>query len=436
MAKRYFVHTLGCKLNQFDAARVEGLLRAGGLERTDDPAAADVVVLNTCTVTARADAEGRRLARLYRRLAPNARIVAAGCYAQRDPEGLAALGVFDAVVPLAERERLPRELLGEEACAAQPPGLFFADAARAYLRVQEGCNLRCSYCVIPSVRGPSRSFEPAPLLEEARRLVAAGVREIGLTGVNTGEWGRDLEPKRELADLLEAFLAAEWPRRADDDGPAVRFRLNSLEPRTLTPRLLALIAAAPDRLAPHVQVPLQSGSDRTLAAMRRNYRTAFYRDVVEGAAARVPGICLGADVIAGFPGETDDDQETTRAFVESLPLAYLHVFSYSPRPGTPAATMPGRPPADVARRRTNELRAAGARLGRAFRERLLGTTQQALVLDTPASDGRLRALTGNYVELRLPAGAAPAGAVVAARLAAVERDGKLVRAERVAAPPR
>lgn len=423
---RYYVHTLGCKLNQFDSARAEGLLRQRDFEATGDPSAADVIVLNTCTVTGRADAEGRRLARMFRRLAPGARIVATGCYAERDPEALRRTGAFDSVVGLAERARLPQALLGpalgDDACATGPAGLFFADRARAYLRVQEGCDLRCSYCIIPTVRGPGRSVGVPEVLDEARRLAEAGVREIGLTGVNTGSWGHDLEPRRALADLLEALLA-------DPALAGVRIRLNSLEPRTVTPRVLELVAGAPDRLVPHIQVPLQSGSDRVLARMSRNYRTALYRRVVEDAVRRVPGICLGADVITGFPGETDADQQATRAFLADLPLGYLHVFSYSPRPGTRAAALPDAVPPDAVRARTNELRTLGARLARAFRERLLGSEQQALVLDTPAKDGALRALTGNYVEVLLPPGAAAPGDVVRARLARLEADGRTVRAE-------
>ncbi len=422
---RYYVHTLGCKLNQFDSARAAGLLEERAFEATDDPAVADVIVLNTCTVTGRADAEGRRLARMFRRLSPRARIVATGCYAERDPEALRRTGAFDSVVGLRERDRLPAALgLGERPageCSTAAVGLFFADRARAFLRVQEGCDLRCSYCVIPSVRGPGRSTAAAQVVEAARSLARRGVREIGLTGVNTGSWGTDLEPALELADLLDALLAA--------DGVPERIRLNSLEPRTVTARVVELMARAPGRLVPHVQVPLQSGSDRVLARMSRNYRTPVYREVIETLAARVPDVCVGADVITGFPGETAEKHAETRAFLGSLPLAYLHVFSYSPRPGTRAAALPDAVAAETIRARTNELRSLGARLGRSFRERQAGRVHEALVLDTAAPDGSLRALTGNYIETLVPAGAAPAGAIVPVRLGPPASDGRTVRAE-------
>ena len=425
---RYHVVTLGCKLNQFDSARAAGLLRAQGYTPTADPAEADLILLNTCTVTAAADRDGRRLARRLRRLSPAARIVAAGCYAERDPATLTGLGVLDAVVGQAARHRLPAALLGAtdggtggargETCAgASPAVLSFEDSARGWLRVQEGCDLACSYCVIPRVRGPGRSLAAAAVVADARALAAQGVREIGLTGVNVGDWGRDLAPRAELADLLDALLAADLP---------LVLRLNSLEPRTVTPRIVEQLATTPARrLAPHLQVPLQSGCDRVLGAMSRNYRTRDYRVLIETLATRTPDICLGADVIAGFPGERDADHRETLAFVESLPLAYLHVFSYSSRPGTRAATMPGHLPPEVVRARTAELRALGAAKKRGYRERLLGRTLPALALAGLAGDGWRRTLTAHYIEVLVPA--APPGSPLAVRLTRVEADGETVR---------
>ena len=450
---RYHVVTLGCKLNQFDTARAEGLLRARGFTPTADPAEAEVILLNTCTVTAAADRDGRRLARRLRRLNPQARIVAAGCYAERDPETLRGLGVLDAVVGHAARHRLPAALLGEppagatlrgglsqdprsgagteadpcggtdaglaedSACHGAVPTLVFEDSARGWLRVQEGCDLACSYCIIPRVRGPGRSVPATAVLADARALAAQGARESGLTGENDGSWGHDFAPRAELADLLDALLAADLP---------LLLRLNSLEPRTVTPRLVEQLASAPaERLAPHLQVPLQSGCDRLLGAMARNYRTAGYRALIETLAARVPDICLGADVIAGFPGERDADHRETLAFVRGLPLAYLHVFSYSARPGTRAAALPGRLPPDVVRARTAELRALGAEKKRAYRERLLGRTLPALALGGLAADGWRRTLTSHYIEVLVPT--APPGAPLAVRLTRVDADGETVR---------
>lgn len=414
---RFHLVTLGCKLNQFDSARAEGILRARGYAATDDPEAAELILLNTCTVTAAADRDGRRLARRLRRLNPRARIVAAGCYAERDPLALERLGVLDAVVGHRRRGDLPRALLGEDTCVSAPPSLFFEDSARGWLRVQEGCDLRCSYCVIPQVRGPSRSLPLPEVLADAHALVAQGAREIGLTGVNVGAWGADLAPRRELADLLAALLDAGLP---------ARLRLNSLEPRTVTPRIVRLLESAPaERLAPHLQIPLQSGCDGTLARMSRNYRTRRYRGIVESLAARVPSICLGADLIAGLPGESEADHRESLAFVAGLPLAYLHAFSYSPRPGTRAASMPGAVAPEVVRERTAEFRALGAALKRAYRERMLGRTLPALALGGTAPDGWRRTLTAHYIEVLVPA--APPGLPLSVLLERIEPDGETVR---------
>lgn len=419
---RYFIATLGCKLNQFDSARAEGWLREGRHTPTDDPAQADLIVLNTCTVTMKADADGRRLARRLRRLNPHARIIATGCYAEREPEALEGLGVVDEVVGLSERERLPALLGGKDACSTASIDLFFGDRSRAFLRVQEGCDLACSYCVIPSVRGPSRSTAPETIIAAARRLARRGVREIGLTGVNTGSWGADLQPRRELCDLLEELVEA----LAGEAVPP-RLRLNSLEPRTVNRRLLDLMATAAPRIAPHLQIPLQSGSDAVLARMSRNYRRHHYRRVIEQAAERVPEICLGADVITGFPGESPEDHRQTLALIEDLPLAYLHVFTYSPRPTTRAAELAHPVPERLARARTAELRALGRAKARAFRTRAVGRVLPALGLDAVAEDGAVRALSANYIEVLVEG--APRGELFDLRVTGLEDDGQVVRGE-------
>ncbi len=419
---RYYIATLGCKLNQFDSAHAEGILRGESYSATDDPAQADVILLNTCTVTMKADADGRRLARRLRRLNPEARIVATGCYAEREPEALRSLGVLDEVVGLKERPRLPTALLGEERCQTASIDLFFGDRSRAFLRVQEGCDLACSYCIIPSVRGPSRSVDAATVTRELCRLAERGVREVGLTGVNTGDWGKDLEPAAELADLLEEIVGVIEKERL-----ALRIRLGSLEPRTVSERVLALLAAHRAILVPHIQIPLQSGSDRILGRMSRNYRTRHYREIVERAALRVPDICLGADVITGFPLEDDEAHAETEAFIRSLPLAYLHVFSYSPRPGTRAAELPQEAPERVIGERTRSLRAIGEELGRRFRSALVGRELTALGLHATAEDGRTRMLTDNYVEVLVPD--APQGELRPIRLSALAESGLVVSGE-------
>lgn len=336
------ITTLGCKLNQLDSAELAGAVASAPLPLVDDPAQAALVVVNTCTVTAAADADARQILRRRRRENPRALIVATGCFAERDPGALRGMPEVDLVLrredrPAAAgiilerlRERFPDLLAdGCSDCLAEETLPDFGARTRAFLRVQEGCDLRCSYCIIPSVRGPSRSVPPADVERRFRDLLAAGYKEIVLTGVNTGDYGKDLARGIDLAELLA--------RLADIPGE-YRVRLNSVEPRCVTPGLVALLAGHP-RVARHLQIPLQSGCDDVLRGMRRNYRTADYLRIVEELRGRVPDIGIGADVIVGFPSETDEHFADTVAFIEKSPLNYLHVFSYSPRPGADAAEM-------------------------------------------------------------------------------------------------
>jgi len=406
----YRIVTLGCKLNQADSAALEARLRLLGLRRApaeEGPAAgADVVILNTCTVTAHADREARQIARRLRRANPQALLIATGCYAERDPHGLKTVPGIDHVVPLREQEEtvpaLAAAALGidrrhieldlgpqgtTEGCE---PETAAGDRTRALLKVQDGCDLRCSYCIIPSVRGSSRSVPPRVVLERLARLVDAGFREIVLTGVNTGDYGKDLDPALDLEGLLE---------RAIEVKGLGRLRLNSLEPRTVTPGLVELLAGCGGRVVPHLQVPLQSGCDSVLRRMRRPYRVADYARVVLDLRHRVEGIALGADVIVGFPGETDAEFETTLRFIEASPLNYLHVFSYSPRPGTAAAARadPLRP--EVIKDRSARLRGLGRDLSLRFRRSFLGRMRSSLTFREVRPDGRLRALTDNFIDL-------------------------------------
>ena len=409
----YRIVTLGCKLNQADSSALEGRLRALGFERArcgaEDEAAsgADLVILNTCTVTARADREARQVVRRLRGDHPRAVLIATGCYAERDPGGLRSVAGVDHVVPLREQVETVPALAAREfgladhspppldlgpfgATAGCDPGPGPGDRARALLKVQDGCNLRCSYCIIPSVRGGSRSLRPAAVLDRIARLIEAGYREIVFTGVNTGDYGRDLEPPTRLDRLLEQAIGVEG---------LGRLRLNSLEPKTVTPGLVDLLAGHGGRLAPHLQVPLQSGSDPVLLRMRRPYRVADYARVVEALRLRVPDMAIGADVIVGFPGETGEEFEGTCRFIESSPLNYLHVFSYSARPGTPAAELPAPVPPDTIRERSARLRRLAADLSLRFRRSFLGRTREALTLNEVRPDGRLRALTDNFIDL-------------------------------------
>jgi threonylcarbamoyladenosine tRNA methylthiotransferase MtaB len=397
----YHVATLGCKLNQFDSAALESLLLLHGMQRTGDPAQARVVVVNTCTVTSAADSQSRQAIRRLRRQCPEGMLIVTGCYAQRDPGAIAAIPGVDAVVGLRGQREIPeliRRLAPEAlpvACieSAENPLPCFADRTRAFLKIQEGCDLRCSYCVIPSVRGASRSVPPEAVIDQVARLAGSGFQEIVFTGVNTGDYGKDLTPPTALAALL---------RRASEAPGVGRLRLNSVEPRCVTEDLIEVLAGS-GKIAPHLQVPLQSGSDPVLARMRRPYRTRDYRKVLETIRRRIPEAGLGADVIVGFPGETEQDFLKTRDFIAASELNYLHVFSFTPRPGTPAAGLPGAVPGGLVKQRSADLRALGQELSRRFRASFVGKELEVLGLREVLPEGRVRGLSGNFIDVELEA---------------------------------
>jgi threonylcarbamoyladenosine tRNA methylthiotransferase MtaB len=384
-ARKYRIVTLGCKLNQLDSAVVAGLLGGeAALAKAGEPA--DIVILNTCTVTHRADAEARRLIRKLRRENPGASICVTGCGARRDGASFSEMEEVDQVLSSLDdvRRFLYKLDLG---CAPhrQQPVPFFLGRTRAMLKVQEGCNLRCAYCIVPKVRGRSRSVEPCEVEEGLRRLIEAGYKEIVLTGTNTGAYGNDLNESRStLATLLGRLMEVEGE---------FRLRLNSIEPRAVTAALVALLAGSGGRLCRHLQVPLQSGSDAVLKAMRRNYSAATYLSVAEKLAMDVPGIAIGADVLVGFPTETAADFQATLDLIERSPIAFIHGFSYSPRPGTASASIRPLPPPEVAARMRG-LMALAAQKKRAFVESQKELRLRALSLSSEV-------LTDNFIKARL-----------------------------------
>jgi threonylcarbamoyladenosine tRNA methylthiotransferase MtaB len=398
-------HTLGCKLNQFETNDIERQFAERGWRPVAFGAPADVVVVNTCTVTGRSDARCRAALRKARRENPGATLIATGCYAQAQPGAVAELPEVDLVLGNPEKaavfEHLDEEgrpRAGRVAAAgieAGAPRAFpviraFSGHTRAFVKIQDGCDNRCSYCIVPLARGPNRSLPAAEVLAQVAALVGAGYREVVLTGVHLGAWGRDLEPRGSLAALLERLVAI----------PGLgRLRLSSIEPTEFTPELLDLLAAS-RTICAHLHIPLQSGSAAVLRAMRRPYGPDEFARLIESLAATLPDPALGADVIAGFPGERDEDFEETIRLLRQLPLTYLHVFPYSPRPGTPAATMPGQVPAEERERRAGLLRDLGREKNRAFLERQVGRTVGALVQGQPGRRrGATYGLTGNYLSV-------------------------------------
>jgi threonylcarbamoyladenosine tRNA methylthiotransferase MtaB len=427
----FYIEQFGCRATQADGAAIERQLLERGLSPSPDSANADIIVVNTCSVTAAADSQARDAIRKFHAANSTSRIIVTGCYAQRAPEDLAALPGVSLVVGNSHKPQISRLIteissqpLQSLPIAIDPaptprPETLFADKiligdifqlkdvlvapvlggegnhTRPTLKIQDGCDSRCSFCVIPFVRGKSRSLPPRTLIAEIEKLADSGYREIVLSGINLGTYGRDLSPRCEFEDLLRRIL---------DETSVEHLRISSIEPVEVTRDLITLFAST-TRLAPHFHMPLQSGSDRVLAAMRRWYRAEHYARRVELIHEVLPHAAIGADVIAGFPGETEQDHEATRRFIEERPFSYLHVFSYSSRPGTKAATLPDANAGEVIKHRARELRALSEAKSAAFRGSHSGRRLRALTLrrDLALDERTTPALTSNYISLRLPA---------------------------------
>jgi threonylcarbamoyladenosine tRNA methylthiotransferase MtaB len=406
---------LGCRVGRADAGSVVAAVPEGFRAAVPGEAAGWVVV-STCSVTVDAASSSRQAVRRAAREHPGARIVVAGCHVEQEGELLAALPGVAAVVGPRDHRALPGILAALRAGADAGEALALArrsapgwdaapragtGAARPVLKVQDGCDDACAYCVVPQARGGSRSL---PLHECLARLASLGSAhaEVVLSGVHLGGWGRDLSPRRSLEDLLRTAASARSVRR---------IRLSSVEPMEFPVRILAEEAGA--ILCEHFHLPLQSGSDRLLAAMGRPYRASGYARIVESVARARPGAAVGADVMAGFPGESEEDHRDTLSLLASLPLAYLHVFTFSPRPGTRAAAMDGRIPAEVAGRRAGELRVVSARRWAGFQEGLRGRELEVVVerIRGPEASGTSR----EYATVRLPARGAARGQLARVR---------------------
>lgn len=445
----FYIQQFGCRATQADGAAIERQLLDRGCTRASDADAAGIVILNTCTVTAAADAQARDAIRKLHAQNPSARVIVTGCYAQRAPEELAELPGVTYVVGNSHKPQIPDlvsasyassssdfvptaslvpdfdlafhsfvheaqllshrariltgDILSQSALLSAPLAGGESGHTRPTLKIQDGCNLRCTYCVIPFVRGKSRSLPPDAVIREIQSLTAPDsayqAREIVLSGINLGTYGRDLSPKTNLLALLRRIL---------DETTLERLRISSVEPQDVTQDLAELFAAT-GRLAQHFHMPLQSGSDRILAAMHRWYRTEHYARRVELIRERLPHAAIGADVIAGFPDESEADHAATLEFIDRLPFTYLHVFSYSSRPGTHAAAMPDHVPASVIKRRARELRALSESKFAAFRRSQIGRTLRVLTLhrnehDTDHGTGSptTPALSSNYLKVYVP----------------------------------
>ena len=445
----FHVENFGCRATQADGAALERQFEERGLSRASGARDASVVVLNTCTVTTGADQDARAAIRRVRRQNPDARVVVTGCYAQRAPEELATMPGVDLVVGNSHKHQLAEIALGTQNVVQQSAfvplenlkvqgqrltanderPVFVSDIfahtellaapvfeaanerTRPNLKVQDGCDNRCSFCVIPYVRGQSRSLPTDRIIQEVNTLVSAGYREVVISGINLGRWGRDLNPamsgerpttndqRRATSDQRLVSLI----RRILSETSLEKLRISSVEPMDWSDDLIALVACEPG-IAKHAHVPMQSGSDAVLRRMHRKYRPWHYREKIEKIHAAMPQAAIGADVMVGFPGETDTEFEATRRMVEDLPFTYLHVFTYSARPGTPAATMKNQVPVHIARERNRILRELAAEKKLAFMRSFIGKTVEAITLNVVGNDedGEFtEGLTDNYLKLRL-----------------------------------
>ena len=380
---RVAVATLGCKVNQCESAGIAEALVARGLTLVPFGEMADAYIINTCTVTDRTDCQSRQLIRRVIRKNPAAAVLVTGCYAQRAPEEIAKIPGVRFITGNAEKDNIPdiicemtvgapRIMVGnirDQKKISRLGATVFPEHTRAFLKIQDGCDAFCSYCIVPHARGASRSLTPEEILERITSITLAGYREVVLTGIHLGAWGRDLQPRADLATLI---------RRITEGCAVERLRLSSIEPRELNVELIALIGTS-KTICRHLHIPLQSGDDGILAAMGRDYDATFFRNLVWNLSSAVPGIAVGIDLMAGFPGETEEAFANTLRLVEEIPAAYLHIFPYSRRPGTPAATMAGQIPEPEKKRRVEQLRAVGAMKRQKFAETFIGTPLSVLI---------------------------------------------------------
>ncbi|MHB1022252.1 MAG: tRNA (N(6)-L-threonylcarbamoyladenosine(37)-C(2))-methylthiotransferase MtaB [Acidobacteriaceae bacterium] len=443
----YHVENFGCRASQADGDAISAGLARQGLQATQRLAEATVVVVNTCSVTAEADRSARAFVRRARRLNPAAKIVVTGCYAQRAPEELTTLPEVDWVVGNSHKFQIPELIAGFAAeshtsrgfvplTALQPapapaqllisnifahtevavPAPLAADGnhTRPNLKVQDGCGNRCSFCVIPQTRGNSRSLDLPQVLRAVEEFVAAGGQELVLSGINLGQWGRDITPRRSLTELVRAIL---------NQTALPRLRLSSIEPMDWTPELIALISTHQPRMARHAHVPLQSGSDSILRRMHRRYRPWHYAEKLRQIRHAMPEAAIGADVMVGFPGESEALFQESYDFIAAQPFTYLHLFPFSARPATPAWEMyrQNPVPAKIVDERMAALRELIARKHRAFRQQWIGATLPAITLQ--GGDGHMTpALTDNFLKLRIAADL-PTNQMVYAKLCTLAEEG-------------
>lgn len=402
--KKIAFHTLGCKLNFSETSAIARQMQERGFTTVDFEEASDVYVINTCSVTDQADTKCRNIVRKAMKQNPNAYVVVVGCYAQLKPKEIASIKGVDLVLGAAEKFKLPEIITdltknpcGQVLASEISNANFFVDAysvgdrTRSFLKIQDGCDYKCSFCTIPLARGKSRSDTPENVLKNANDLAAKGVKEIVLTGVNTGDYGKGIDGNYTFFDIV---------KRLDEVEGIERFRISSIEPNLLTDEIIEFVAQS-KRFMPHFHIPLQSGSDKMLKLMQRRYKSDLYKSRVEKIKNVMPHACIGVDVIVGFPQETDDDFLDTYNFVNELDISYLHVFTYSERANTKAIEMEGVIPVPVRNQRNAMLRTLSEKKKRYFYQQFLGTTRLAL-MEQEQHGNVMHGFTDNYIKVSMP----------------------------------
>ncbi len=405
--KKIAITTLGCKVNQYDSVTMEEALREKGCTIVDFRNQADIYIINTCTVTKKTDYQSRQLIRRARRKNPHAKIIVTGCYAQVAPQAIAEIPGVSLVLGNAqkqrindfitgqEREKSPRIIvsdMNQQTCFNDPPLQSFSNHTRAFLKIQDGCEAFCSYCIVPYVRGKYRSLSPEETLKRLFSLDKAGFKEVVLSGIHLGAYGIDQNPPVTLLKLLQII---------EQEKPVHRIRVSSLEPMDITNELIDFISTS-KTICPHLHLPLQSGDDEILKRMNRPYRSNDFKTLVKVLASKIPNLCLGVDAIAGFPGETDHQFMNTYRLLEGLPISYFHVFPYSKREKTLAASFPDQVPSKTIATRSERLRKLGNIKKETFYSNHLGKKLNVLIEGKrDRLSGYLKGRSRNYIPVLL-----------------------------------
>lgn len=424
------IYTLGCKLNYAESSTIGRQLAASGYRKIPLEEKPDVAVINTCSVTENADRECRMIVRRILASNPATFIAVIGCYAQLKPNEIASIPGVDLVLGASEKFRLPvflkqihkNDTAEVHSCEISDAGSFFSsyssgDRTRAFLKVQDGCDYPCTYCTIPRARGSSRSDSIQGVLARAEEIAASGIREIVLTGVNIGDFGKSPDGKDRVSSLTALLYALESVEGIE------RIRISSIEPNLLTGEIIRMVSGS-KKITPHFHIPLQSGSDRILALMKRRYKTDLYRDKVNQILSELPEACIGADVITGFPGETEDHFRETLDFLKDLDVSYLHVFTYSERDNTPAAHMEGTVPVAERKRRNAMLRILSEKKRARFYNGHMGTFRPVL-WEADNHNGLMHGFTDNYIRISRTFDALYINSITLEKISALTSDGSM-----------